>query len=798
MADVSMKDFLLQYYMQLRFNLMPAEIRAQYDVYAKSNDFRGNMKLWKNKLMHDNGAGRFIQNDLPDPENNAGDYHLTNAEWEKLFKAYQSTVRKMAAARANGEESITENSDTKDFLDEYFGDARTHLFSSAQVAHGYDTELNRINAVFNAHPQVEYVLRQGGYTEPSFTDLKSGIASRKYNTDPNFQSQLTRIIGFLAWKVGEDTNVANWFSGIDLQDIADNAFADNTIDPNKLAYFKRNHQTILNVLYKKDKVFNVFKNYDGGKISSQIDKAREKLKYDDKNSDDYVPPKRDDQLTPMQQLSKWADDTYDNLLDKYLKFHGDRLYFSKNAQFIVKAINGAKIKPTDGIDGVLSKSEDIKKNLLYKSPTATKHFDWFVKTLTEMKATMPKAFAGALKNGRQMRAIISEIIIKAVRDGKVDEAKTTMEVLSVIKYGATTSKVMDALKKEDFTIFSDGKLSWNKNEGVQFVSKALDKSIKAAFMGVGYGITIIGNEIRLSGSKFNGRRGRMGHAQDAWATQNEQDRNARANEIGLQNADANTEIANQQSAQNAINRGRHNPITDANYDTLMAANDRTQQRLSQQANSQRFRDAQNAVNQYNALTAQNGSIQTLQTTINQLQQNKNSLEQQFNDPNTYLGKPQAAADALARQLASDIHDIDQQLSDAQNELASLQNDLNQITNNPDWTRQQQQVTQYNNAKNRADSMRTNLTQWNDARERINELNGQITQRNNELANWDQNHQDKYKELMAYWDMLETGRDSHMGKMYNWLPRGKKSAQTSFDANKNRIIGDYLSNYSYAA
>ena len=796
MADVSMKDFLLQYYMQLRFNLMPAEVRAKYQDYVKANDFRGNMKSWKTNLMHDNGTGRFVQNDLPDP--NGAVFLLTDAEWEKIFKAYQSAVRGMAAALANGDESITENKDAKDFINEYFGDAATHLFSNAQAAPGYDARLAAINAVFNAHPQIEYVLRQGGYTEPSFSDLKSGITSRKYNSDPNFQSQLNRIIGFLAWKVDEDTNVASWFSGIDLQDIAEHAFADNTIDPNKLTYFKRNHQTILNVLYKKNKVFNVFKNYDNGKISGQIAKAREKLKYDDQNSDDYIPPKRDDQLTPMQQLSKWADDTYDNLLDKYLKFHGDRLYFSKNAQFIVKAINGAKVKPTDGIEGVLSKSEDVKKSLLYKSPTATKHFDWFVETLTEMKNTMPKAFAGALKNGRQMRAIISEIIMKAVRDGKIDEAKTTMEVLSVIKYGATTSKVMDALKKEEFTIFSDGKLSWNKNQGVQFVSKALDKSIKAAFMGVGYGVTMIGNEIRLSGSKFHGRRGRMQDAQEAWATQNAQDRNARAHEIGIQNADANTEIANQQNAQNTINRGRRNPITDANYDTLMAANDRTQQRLSRQASSQRFRDAQNAVNQYNALSDVNTGVPAMRARVQQLRAKRSDLYRRYRDPATYAGMPPAAQQALAQDLLQQYHDKQQELDEARSDFSASRQELNQITNNPDWARQQQQVTRYNNAKSRADSMRANLTQWHDAQERIGELNNQITTRNNEFANWDQNHQDKYKELMAYWDMLETGRDSHSGKMYNWLPRGKKSAQQSFDQRKANIIDNYLNNYSYAA
>ena len=48
--------------------------------------------------------------------------------------------------------------------------------------------------------------------------------------------------------------------------------------------------------------------------------------------------------------------------------------------------------------------------------------------------------------------------------------------------------------------------------------------------------------------------------------------------------------------------------------------------------------------------------------------------------------------------------------------------------------------------------------------------------------------------MAYWDMLETGRDFHTGKMYNWGTLSKKKAQTEFDANKDTFIADYLQQY----
>ena len=58
---------------------------------------------------------------------------------------------------------------------------------------------------------------------------------------------------------------------------------------------------------------------------------------------------------------------------------------------------------------------------------------------------MSRIFAGALNNSTHMKALIRELIIKAVRENKIDEAKTAMEVLSVIKYGYTTSKIMGCL-----------------------------------------------------------------------------------------------------------------------------------------------------------------------------------------------------------------------------------------------------------------------------------------------------------------------------------------------------------------
>ena len=92
----------------------------------------------------------------------------------------------------------------------------------------------------------------------------------------------------------------------------------------------------------------------------------------------------------------------------------------------------------------------------------------------------------------------------------------------------------------------------------------------------------------------------------------------------------------------------------------------------------------------------------------------------------------------------------------------------------------------------------NITQYESAQNTITELNNQINNRNAEMQNWDATHQDKYKELMAYWDMLETGRDSHLGVMYKWTPYKKKTHQANFDAQKNAIITNFNNSYSIAA
>lgn len=840
MADVSMKDFLLQYYMQRRFNNMPPEVFAKYEDFLKGNegkgDFRGNMKEWRDKLMHEQpaGSGKYVQNDLPDP--NGADFHLTDDEWKKLYKAFRDAFRSMSASR----DDFKENKDAIAFLDEYFGGAATHMFSNAVADAAIEPLLANLVQILSANPDLEYLL--GSYLgDMSYSDFVSGVKNKKYNKDTKFQGVLKNVVGYLHYMKQQQANgygaeefqqFAPAFASLDLKAIKD-GFEDNVPDA-KLNAFKRDYGNLLNSVEKK-KINDVFKNHDGGKITGQIEAAKSKVAYDDKESKDYVPPKRDDELTPLQQMRRWAGNTWDDVVGKYFSPHGNRVYFSPSARLIVQAIDSAKIKPTDGIDKVLSSAGDIKKGLQYKSSTATEHFDWFTKALTELKETMPKAFAGALKNGSQLKAIVAEMITMAVRDGKVEHAKTALEVLSVIKYGYTTSKIMDAMRQEELKIFSDGGLSWNKNQGMQFVTTALDKSIKAAFEGIGYGITMVGNAWRLNGSKFNGRRGRLKEDQERWAAQNAADKAAASARRNSENA---SDITARQPFENELTRLNRAGINDSTLAAKQAEVDRRtqraevrRQRLERRKASPRYINAAEKVTKVDTLNDELEALASellgLRGEITVLQNDIAALDARLNDPATYAGMPAPAANALAASIAQEKRAKENELATKTTTVTNKVNEVAvksaeyQAETGQTWrtgiaaspaghgagyasaksvvdaaTRQEALDQRYEDTTSR---QKEKIEQFKEARDAVEELNNRIDERNQEIDQWDDKHKDRYMELMAHWDMLESGRDSHTGAMYKWgLLRSNKHSQKQFDEKKGNIISSNLNEYQYAA
>ncbi len=218
-------------------------------------------------------------------------------------------------------------------------------------------------------------------------------------------------------------------------------------------------------------------------------------------------------MNMFEKIQKWAGDTYSDYFKKYEEFRGARIYqHAGEVKDILKQIDKAKIKTTDPLSKLVENAGNITKKLQGSNPDAAEAFEWMAKVLGDINnnPSMASVMEKALKSGRKMNDLVAELIMRAAEDGKpetVKKAEIAMEVLATIKYGNTTSKIMDAIKedKELFSIFSNKDLSWNKYEGVKFVTAAIDKSVRAACLGIGRGGAFLVNRFRRHGIRFNGR-----------------------------------------------------------------------------------------------------------------------------------------------------------------------------------------------------------------------------------------------------------------------------------------------------
>lgn len=129
-----------------------------------------------------------------------------------------------------------------------------------------------------------------------------------------------------------------------------------------------------------------------------------------------------------------------------------------------------------------------------------KELKWFKEVMEKLSGQ--DFFKDALRDGDQMRQLVQEIIKAAVHNDKTEEAKVALETLAVMRYTMTTSSVRDKLKATDFTLFSDGGLSWNNNEFVKRVTKAFDKTLKVGLQAAFEVGNLAKNAIKEDGVKF--------------------------------------------------------------------------------------------------------------------------------------------------------------------------------------------------------------------------------------------------------------------------------------------------------
>ncbi len=843
---VKMDKFLLQYFMQLHFNEMPPEKFDTFVKYIKNGDDfpdGSNMKIWKRDLVHQDANGEWATNAIPDAQSpaptrphipNPNPWEMDDEEWEKLYIDFRDAFIQMEANKSkfnNSGDPDTYNRDATYFLNDNFGNPAHKLFSNVVASPAAETQIPQLLALLeNNRSLLEYKLKDDWNVlnnDFTYDKLIKGIKDKKYNSDPEFQEQLKYIASLITQRTTDPYFVqldpafvngdpAQGIIGIGPQDFSDikNGFDSKYVDPNQLNIFKARHQDLLRIVAKNKKIQEQFKPTS---VISKLDEAKQKTGYDDKSSKDFLVDTPHDTLTPLQKLKAWKEDTYKDVFEKFKLLQGDRLYFSPQASNIVAALDEAKVKPTDGLEGI--RKANLKNTLLEKSASAAKHFDWLSKTLGEIKDVMPKAYEGALRNGRQLKAVIEELIIRAVRDGKIQEAKTAMEVISVCKYGLTTSKIMDKLSKEKLTLLSDPKLSINSNDFTKTFGVVMDKTLETMLKGVGYTITAVGNTINKSGSKFKGHRGGIQGEYQNWATQNNADKAAA---IADRNANNRLDEASRNAEQATLdNLDRRWNINASNIDRRKQQLERDrrteEQRKTDRDNAeQRLNAAQQKVDEYNQLgtdiTNLDNEITSLNNDVTQLGNDITNITTQLNA----IATPYANAmeEMRARQLQAE-------LGAKQNELNQKQNEITNKTNERTAKQNERRAKAaaagrarrnlpglqgtfntndvlWNSIRGRNDRQEQRLNDFENAKARVEELTAQIDRRNEIVNNWDSEHKNQYDELIQYWDFLETGRDSRTGNFYNRFTLSKKKAQKDFDANKMNLFQEYQRDYGSIA
>lgn len=747
---VKMNDFLLEYFKRMIFRQMPIEQFVHYCDFVKADDMAGNMKEWRDTLLEKDaagnlvtdGAGLYVRKDYPDPF--SGDFELDPAEWEKMFRAFNNAFQEMDAYK----NSFKYEKKPTDFLNKYFGSAG-QLFSYTTATIAAETKITELKNILETHAS-QLKPRLSGFFNEDFTwdDLITGITDKKYNKNPSFRDKMISIAETLAADTQVPaTSVVYSVVGrkLDFSAISD-GFNGGPISTAKMTQFQLVYRDLLRELYTNTKAFEQFSAHDPTKISKMLNEAKGRLDYNDTNSKGYISPKRPDSLTLPQRISEWWDKTYSNYLEKYVKLTPDRMFISLQAKAIFQEIDKLHLNPADGLGKVLENADKISGKLKVKYKKAPEHFEWFTKTLTELKNTMGKgkAFEKALSNGHAMNMLVQQIIIKAVKENKIDEAKTTLEILPVLRYAYTTSRIMDVFNKSDLTIFSDKSYSWNKdNPAMQFITNAMDMGIKKAFQLAGYGITIAGNAINSIGTKFNGKMGKSlrnarNAKMDEWAQQHDE-LEANVSRYEMERDVKRTELRDLINAGNSpIQLKRDIRGYERRRDLAWQSFDNRLEKLTQIWATMTYTPGANPTD-----------VKILEDIVSKLR----------DDINADIDPAQVSA----------ITDVT-----IQREVKRMLARRNNFTQNSNDLRDSQ--TKYQELVN--------------AKNAITEYDQLIDKANDDLANWDSNHKDKYAELMAYWDLCNSGFNK------SWFGN-REAQQKKFTKNMVPLVQARLNAYRVA-
>ena len=790
----TMENFLFNYFALLNMQKMPDGALTRFNEFIKKNDFpNDNVKKWENDFFVADPANpgkKKVKEDLPDINT------IDNFEIDQLYRAFHDVFSSMARNRDNfqGKDNITK------FIDQYFGPGK--LFEPKQLDSGTKDEITKIVDLLLTNSELRTAARM---SNDQYRTLQAIKRDPKEIDNQKAQDAIQDMVRNIQSELYYGNNTGN------LQKL----LTDNHIDIEKIDSglkkeinvkrddFKNNFADLFKTLYSKGAIYEAFKANDQSQtISRQIDNA---LSYTDytgkKNEANYIAPKYEDDPNWYQKLEKGMKDTYSDVLKKYLTLHRANLFIKPEAKAIFEAFDAKGVKPTDGLKAVLEKSGDIANSLKGKQPfNAAGHLKWMTEKLTEYdKNGMGKAIETALYNGHQMNHIIEQLVIDAVKNGKVKEAKTAMEVLSVMQYGLLTSKTMDNINNTDMTLFSDGKLSWNKNEGVKFVTGALDKTIKFGIQGVGYGITMAANGINRSRAKFN----HGGKLNDVVNQQNTKFANERANFTAskpARDAADNKEIADNTAIRNGLG------IADLAASKAKLAADRA----TENAQRQDFDNKNEIFAEYTKVDTDYASLEDLKNKHKgieaEIAKTEALLSSMPGTPSNQLEATkaeEARAKLKEQQEALKANEAETEKREktyesrgglmavyAKNHSAQGGPGTDPFTvakNNRDAAE-----TLYNATKDANDKLSSDIDTYELADSKIAAAQKRLNDRDAADKNWDADHKNEYEELMAYWDFLQSGNTK---SLFHWSTKNLQDKMDKGLMQKRMIEWKKANSYS---
>lgn len=772
---------LLRYFGIRHLSFMTPAVRDRFDDMQANGELNRTMTWWEN---HDMGRPIPDFTVTPAPGNN--NYGLTNDQWRQLFKSVQKTLESMfgeihGAYKEGAVYNFLQNWFDGDYTQ--FGATQPRnvtgrIFSAFHATNTADTILSTQLADFlqnNKNSGLAALLssQSRAFSDgTSYDTFVTKLRAHDYNSDPVFREKVKQLVTDLKWFC---ERADYWPHGLSLPNDIRNMDIDAAfdVDYTNLPLFQQHYTELLDRLVNNATVRNAFIKHNSDRlIAGPLEQAMKDTNYDnpdDSKSYQNLEPLFRDERNLGQSWKRFKNNTYENYLRKFTNpSRGTRLFFSAQAQNIVTAFDKAGIKPTDELEGILAKDKDgsLAKEIGNSASVTKDHYDWFIKKLKELQTEIPNAFKGALHNGAQLKAIASAIIVKAVQEGKATQAKTALEVLSVAKYGMLCSNTMDKINEglKDAKLFSDDKLSWNKNEGIKTVTKAIDATAKLSVRAIGAAGTGIYNFIQH-------RRTKIGND----IRNNRNLRNAYA--MGANTHLQQTATTDRTNADNALNNfvNQHpglmyngQPVTRANVEQYLQDAQTTAQNDFNNA-QMNLNNAQMLENDYNNFRQNTADMQPYQQTIQQhnpILQNLEAQIQQLQQSGQQIDANLMLAYNQERQLVDEARQHIDELQQQNNNINSRHNgDINRecqqlfpnLPQNANYSTQLRANTtsantllqQTQNGLNTANTNYGLAANFQSADTKLQQIQHDIT-----------NARNSYDELIAYWDMLESTMISH--------------------------------------